>query len=69
MIYGDMSIAAKFIRLATQNVKEKEERLLNHAYSSLRRRVARALVDIHTRFNTANGSKQIEISREILHTI
>jgi DNA-binding response OmpR family regulator len=47
MIYGDINVAAKFIRIITQNVKEKEERLLNLAYSSLRKRVAKALVDIH----------------------
>ncbi len=28
MIYGDINIATKFIRIITQNVKEKEERLL-----------------------------------------
>ena len=48
----------------TQNVKEKEERLLNLAYSSLRKRVARALVDIHAKFNAGKPSKRIEISRE-----
>jgi CheY-like chemotaxis protein len=64
MIYGDISIAAKFIRLITQNVREKEERLLNLAYSSLRKRVARALVDIHTKFNAGEKGKLIEISRE-----
>ena len=64
MIYGDISIAAKFIRLITQNVKEKEERLLNLAYSSLRKRVARALVDISTKFNAGEPGKKIEISRE-----
>jgi len=64
MIYGDMSIAKKFIRLITQNVKEKEERLLNLAYSSLRKRVARALVDIYTKFNAGEKGKLIEISRE-----
>lgn len=64
MIYNDMSIAAKFIRLMTQNVKEKEERLLNLAYSSLRKRVAKALMDIHSKFNTASGGKTIEIPRE-----
>jgi CheY-like chemotaxis protein/CRP-like cAMP-binding protein len=64
MIYGDISIAAKFIRLITQNVKEKEERLLNLAYSSLRKRVAKALVDIHTKFNAGESGKLIEISRE-----
>ncbi len=61
MIYSDITIAAKFIRIITQNVKEKEERLLNLAYSSLRKRVAKALVDIHSKFG---GNKPIEISRE-----
>lgn len=64
MMYGDMNIAAKFIKLITQNVKEKEERLLNLAYSSLRKRVARALVDIYARFHAEEKGKQIEISRE-----
>jgi len=64
MVYGDINIAAKFIRIITRNEKEKEERLLSLAYSSLRKRVAKALVDIHGKFNTAGGSKPIEISRE-----
>ena len=64
MIYGDINIAAKFIRIITQNVKEKEERLLNLAYSSLRKRVAKALVDIHSKYNTSGENKPIEISRE-----
>ncbi len=61
MIYNDISIATKFIRIFSQNVKDKEERLLTLAYSSLRKRVAQALVDIHTKFG---GDKPIEISRE-----
>jgi CRP-like cAMP-binding protein/ActR/RegA family two-component response regulator len=64
MMYGNMDIAAKFIRIITQNVKEKEERLLNLAYSSLRKRVAKALIDIHTKFNSENQNKPLEISRE-----
>jgi CRP-like cAMP-binding protein len=64
MVYGDLSIAAKFIRIITQNVKDKEERLMNLAYSSLRKRVAKALVDIHSKFNPNGESKPIEISRE-----
>ena len=61
MIYSDITVAAKFIQIITQNVKEKEERLLNLAYSSLRKRVAKALVDIHGKFGE---NKPIEISRE-----
>jgi CheY-like chemotaxis protein len=64
MIYGDMSVAAKFIHIITQNVKEKEERLLNLAYSSLRKRVAKALVDLNTKYNEPGNNKPIEISRE-----
>jgi CheY-like chemotaxis protein len=64
MIYGDISIAAKFIRIITQNVKEKEERLMSLAYSSLRKRVAKALIDIHGKFNTGGENKPIEISRD-----
>ncbi|MGZ5247967.1 MAG: response regulator [Flavitalea sp.] len=64
LIHSDLSIAAKFIRIITQNVKEKEERLLNLAYSSLRKRVAKALVDISSKFNLESEKKSIEISRE-----
>ena len=64
MIYGDIAIAAKFIHIITRNVKEKEERLLSLAYSSLRKRIAKALVDIHTKFNPDGEVKPIEISRE-----
>lgn len=64
MIYSDINIASKFIRIITQNVKEKEERLLNLAYSSLRKRVAKALLDIQSKFKTVEQNKPIEVSRE-----
>jgi CheY-like chemotaxis protein len=64
MVYNDIGIASKFIHIITQNVKEKEERLLNLAYSSLRKRVAKALVDIVSKFNLDQDKRPIEISRE-----
>ena len=64
MVYSDISIASKFIHIITRNVKEKEERLLDLAYSSLRKRVARALVDIVGKFNLQEHASPIEISRE-----
>ncbi|MFL5810904.1 MAG: response regulator [Flavisolibacter sp.] len=64
MVYNDISIASKFIHIITQNVKEKEDRLLNLAYSSLRKRVAKALVDILEKFNLKEHTTPIEISRE-----
>ena len=64
IIYNDITVASRFIRIITQNVKEKEERLLNLAYSSLRKRVAKSLVDIHEKFNADTNNKSIEISRD-----
>lgn len=64
MIHGDPGVAAKFIRLITKNVKEKEDRLLHLAYSSLRKRVANGLAEIHAKLNAKGEKKTIEISRE-----
>ena len=64
MVYNDINIATKFIHIISHNVKDKEDRLLNIAYSSLRKRVAMALVDIVTKFNPKEQSMPIEISRE-----
>ena len=65
LVFKDMNIASKFIKLIAHNVQEKEERLLNLAYSSLRKRVAKALIDIHDKFHK-NGDKSfaLDISRE-----
>lgn len=64
MISTDIGIASKFIHIIAQNVKEKEERLMNLAYSSLRKRVARALVDIVTKYDLTHQGTPIELSRE-----
>lgn len=61
----DMRIASKFIRLIARNVQEKEERLLQLAYGSLRKRTAKALIDIHSKY-VADGktASTLDISRE-----
>jgi len=64
MIYHDISISSKFIHIISKNVKEKEQRLLNLAYSSLRKRVAAALVEITSKFHLNDQIMTIEISRE-----
>jgi CRP-like cAMP-binding protein len=65
-LYKDIRIATKFIRLIAQNVQEKEERLLQLAYGSLRKRVAKALLDIHTKYAGADTktAAALDISRE-----
>jgi CRP-like cAMP-binding protein len=64
MMYADPTVTQKFIRLMTRNIREKEDRLVTLAYSSLRKRVARAIIDIHLKFNKEGTSKTIDISRE-----
>ena len=63
LIDTDMTIAKKFIRIITNNVKDKEERLVTLAYGSLRKRIAKTLVEIHSKFNH-DDSEPLEILRE-----
>jgi CheY-like chemotaxis protein/CRP-like cAMP-binding protein len=64
-IFNDLHITTKFIKLISRDVKEKEERLLHLAYDTLRKRVAKALVDIHQKFNKGNQTQvNIAISRD-----
>jgi CRP-like cAMP-binding protein/AmiR/NasT family two-component response regulator len=65
VVFRDERIAAKFIKIVARNVQDKEDRLLSLAYSSLRKRVARALIDIYSKFTTEGSSVQpLDISRE-----
>lgn len=64
VLYKDISIATAFIKLIAQNVKDKEERLMQLAYGSLRKRVAKALLDIYGKFNAEGGTNRLNISRE-----
>jgi len=61
--YSDINVAARFIKLITQNVQEKEQRLMSLAYGSIRKRVAKALLDINIKFNKENEDS-IKITRE-----
>ena len=64
MIHTDMNIASVFIRIMSNNMKEKEERMLNLAYSSLRKRIAKALIEIQNKFDEENTGEPISMSRE-----
>lgn len=57
-------IGAKFVKLLAGNVKEKEARLLQIAYSSVRKRIAEAVVNL-IKEHSADG-KSIKISRDDL---
>ena len=65
LVYNDKRIASKFIKIVAQNVQDKEDRLLSLAYSSLRKRVATALVEIYSKFSRNDSAGQsLDISRD-----
>jgi len=65
LISGDSQIAKQFIKMITHNVLDKEENLLNLAYSSLRKKVAYHLLQVFDKFKKEN-SNVINLSRENL---
>jgi CRP/FNR family cyclic AMP-dependent transcriptional regulator len=65
LVSGDSQIAKQFIRMITHNVLDKEERLLNLAYNSLRKKVAYQLLQVFDKFRKDN-SNTINLSRENL---
>ncbi|RYG00299.1 MAG: response regulator, partial [Chitinophagaceae bacterium] len=64
MMSAEPAVLQKFVRLMTKNIRDKEDRLLTLAYSSLRKRIAKALLDIDTKYNSENHSNAIDISRD-----
>ncbi|MCU0417399.1 MAG: response regulator [Cytophagaceae bacterium] len=70
LLYSNIHIAEKFIRLLSNNVKENEERLIKLAYNSVRKRVAESLLMIFDEYQTtAKGTKHITASRDDLASI
>jgi CRP-like cAMP-binding protein len=69
LIYKNRDVAGKFISLLANNVREKEERLLQLAYSPVRERVAHALLQLHNQFSGENDDMGIRFSREDLASI
>lgn len=53
-------VSAQFIKILAGNVADQEERLLNLAYNSVRKRVADALIILHERY----GAMPISMLRE-----
>ncbi len=62
LIYSNRDVAARFIKMLSNNLNEMEVRLLNLAYNSVRKRVAEALLTIQKR----NNKNNFAISREDL---
>jgi len=67
LVYQNSEVSKKFIKMLSDNLREKEEQLLKLAYNSVRKKVADALVTLYNRYNK-DGSINftISISREDL---
>ncbi len=70
LIYNNMAVMKKFIRILSDNIADKEDQLVNLAYSSVRKRVAGALIQLQNLYDTKKDkSFSISISREDLANI
>jgi CRP/FNR family transcriptional regulator, polysaccharide utilization system transcription regulator len=70
LIYNNRDVANKFIKMLSNNVIEKEERLLKLAYNSVRKRVAEALLMLEKSFKKAEDKQfAMPVSREDLSNI
>lgn len=67
LIYNNRDVANKFIKMLSDNVVEREERLLKLAYNSVRKRVAEALIMLQKKYQQ-DGAKEftMAISRDDL---
>ncbi len=57
-------VARKFIKILANNIREKEEQLLQLAYHSVRKRMAETIVSLHQQQN--NNKESFRITREDL---
>ena len=68
LIYNNREIAKKFLHILTKNVSESQKKLLELAYSSVRKRVAEALIQLQMK-HEGKAPFSISFSREDLANI
>ncbi|TAH41993.1 MAG: response regulator [Bacteroidetes bacterium] len=67
LLYSNRDVAAKFIKMLSNNLQETEEKLINLAYNSVRKRVADALIALHNRYKIESEPEtKFSVSREDL---
>jgi CRP-like cAMP-binding protein len=70
LLNGNHTIAIRFIQLLSNNLIENEQRLIDLAYNSVRKRVAQTLVFLDEKYkDTCDESTSINISRDDLASI
>lgn len=67
LVHNNVNVMRTFIKMLSGNVADKEKQLINLAYSSVRKRVAEALLHLQERYSKpADQNFSIAISREDL---
>lgn len=67
LLYNNRDVANKFIKMLSDNVIEREERLLKLAYNSVRKRVAEALIMLQKKYQKEGSAEfTMAISRDNL---
>ncbi len=68
LLNNNRDFMARFIKMLTSDIAEKEEQLISLAYNSIRKRVADALIKLNRQYQAA-GDCKIDILREDLASI
>ena len=66
LVHKNRDVSARFIKMLSNNILEKEERLLRLAYGSVRERVAESLVMLQGRYGEEEEIFSFSMSREDL---
>lgn len=67
LLFKNRDVANSFIKMLAHNVLEKEEKLLNLAYDSVRKRVADSLINLQKKYSKTDTDRfEIAISRNEL---
>jgi CRP-like cAMP-binding protein len=67
LVYRNADVSRKFLKILSDNLQEKEEQLIKLAYNSVRKRVAEALLTLHSRYGKPEErSFTMNVSREDL---
>lgn len=62
LVYSNSNIMKRFVKMLSGDIVEKENMLVNLAYSSVRKRVANALVALQDRYSKEQGDAKFNIS-------
>lgn len=70
LVFGNVAVTKNFIKILTKGVLDKQARLLDLAYSSVRKRTAEALVLLSEKYNSKEGEPfSMSIARDDLANI